>query len=157
MKWPILLLALVLPFAAAQEPSPFDEPVTGTVAGAGVIIQAVQGAKRSIFYLTPELNSQALADELARLARSVDVYVVVARGSDEGAAALVSAGVQVRTLPRTAEGLLLVDYTELFVGGVVTGLGEEATYVDLAAYGNDVVVQQLRGIWQSATPFGETQ
>lgn len=151
----LLFLLLLLPCATAQDAAtPFDEPVIETVAEAGQIIEAVQGAQENIFYLTPELNSQALTDELARLAGRVDVYVVVAEGRPEGAAALVAAGAQVRTLPRTAEGLILIDYTALFVGGVVTGLGKEATYVDLEAYGNDVIVQQLRGIWQTATPLG---
>ncbi len=153
----LLVFLLVTSFATAQDaPTPFDEPVVASVAGAGAIIQAVVGAKEHVFYLTPELNSRALKGELARLARNVEVYVVVTEGRVEGAEALVAAGVQVRTLPRTAEGLLLIDYTKLFVGGILTGLGQEATYVDLEAYGNDVVVQQLRGIWQAATPLGET-
>lgn len=156
MKY-FLVFVLAVSFATAQNAAtPFDEPVIESVAGAGAIIQAVGGAKENIFYLTPELNSQALSGELERLARSVDVYVVVAEGSAEGAGELVAAGAQVRTLPRTAEGLILIDYTDLFVGGVVTGLGKEATYVDLGAYGNDVIVQQLRGIWQAATPLGGT-
>ena len=58
MKWPILLLALVLPFAAAQEPSPFDEPVTGTVAGAGVIVQAVQEQNKVSFTLPQSLTAK---------------------------------------------------------------------------------------------------
>lgn len=157
MKQLLLCFFLLLPLATAQDvATPFDEPVIESVAGAALIIQAVAEAKESIFYLTPELNSQALSGELARLARSVDVYIVVAEGSAEGAEALAAAGAQIRTLPRTAEGLILIDYTKLFVGGVVTGLGQEATYVDLEAYGNDVVVQQLRGIWQTATPLGGT-
>lgn len=156
MKW-LLAFLLALSFATAQDvTTPFDEPVIESVAGAGTIIQAVGEAKENIFYLTPELNSQALAGELERLAQSVEVYVVVAEGSAEGAGELVAAGAQVRTLPRTAEGLILIDYTDLFVGGVVTGLGKEATYIDLEAYGNDVIVQQLRGIWQAATPLGGT-
>ena len=153
----LLMFLLALSFATAQNaPTPFDEPAIESVAGAGAIIQAVVEAKEHVFYLTPELNSQALTAELARLARNVEVYVVVTQGRVEGAEALVAAGVQLRTMPRTAEGLLLIDYTKLFVGGIITGLGQEATYVDLEAYGNDVVVQQLRGIWQAATPLGET-
>ena len=142
--------------AAAQgTPTPFDEPVVETVADAARIVAAVREADEHVFYVTPTFRSQALADELARLTGRVDVYVVVAGGRADLAAPLVAQGVQVRTLPRLAEGLLLIDYTELFVGGILTGLGDSATFVDLEAYGNDVMVQQLRGLWQAATPYGQ--
>lgn len=147
------LLLTAAPGTAQQASTPFDEPVVETVAGAGRIVAAVRGADEHVFYVTPEVRSRALADELARLSSRVDVYVVVAGGSADLAAPLAAAGVQVRTLPRVAEGLLLVDYTELFVGGVLTGLGDSATFVDLEAYGNDVMVQQLRGLWQAAAPY----
>ena len=151
-----LFLLIRAGFGTAQEAlTPFDEPVVETIAGAGRIVAAVREADEHVFYVTPEVGSRAFTDELARQASHVDVYVVVAGGGTDLAAPLAAEGVQVRTLPRVAEGLLLVDYTELFVGGVLTGLGDSATFVDLEAYGNDVMVQQLRGLWQAATPYGE--
>ena len=76
-----LVFLLVMSLATARDaPTPFDEPIVESVAGAGAIIQAVVGAKEHVFYLTPELNSRALTDELAHLARNVEVYVVVTQG-----------------------------------------------------------------------------
>lgn len=152
---PFLTLLLIFGLTSAQtQTTPFDEPVTGNVADAAQIVQVVQGAKESIFVVAPEVRSEALVEVLVGRAAQVPVYVVI--GQDKGgelAVRLAEAGAQVRTLPRMVEGLILVDYAKLFAGGLVSGSGADTQYVDLEPYGNQGIIQQLRGLWQSATPL----
>jgi len=157
MKAILLGLVVVLSFVQAQpQQTPFDEPVVQPVADAARIVRAVQGARESIFVVAPTLRSEALVTVLGEQAQRVPVYVVVQEPPGELAARLSQAGAQVRTLPNMVEGLILVDYAQLFAGGLVSGSGGETQYVDLEPYGNQSIVQQLRGLWQAATPYGET-
>lgn len=148
------LLVLGLAFAQPQQ-TPFDEPVVQTVADAAQIVQSVQDAQEAIFVVAPTLRSEALVRVLGEQAERVPVYVVVQEPPGELAARLSQAGAQVRTLPNMVEGLILIDYAKLFAGGLVSGSGGDTQYIDLEPYGNQSIVQQLRGLWQAATPLGE--
>lgn len=152
MRW-FATLVVLIGFSYAQQ-TPFDEPVKSNITDPSTIIGAVQGARESIFVVAPTLRSAALVRVLGEQAQRVPVYVVVQEPAGNLAAELAQAGAQVRILPNMVEGLLLIDYAQLFAGGLVSGSGGETQYVDLASYGNQGVVQQLRGLWQAATPLG---
>lgn len=154
MKRTFVILAL-LAFAYAQpQQTPFDEPVVQNVADAAQIVQSVRDAKKTIFVVAPTLRSEALVAVLGEQAQRVPVYVVVQDPPGALVTRLSQAGAQVRTLPNMVEGLILVDYASLFAGGLVSGSGGDTQYVDLVPYGNQNIVQQLRGLWQAATPLG---
>jgi hypothetical protein len=147
------LILLSMAFAQPQQ-TPFDEPVVQTVADAAQIVQSVQDAKEAIFVVAPTLRSEALVRVLGEQAERVPVYVVVQEPPGELSARLSQAGAQVRTLPNMVEGLILIDYAKLFAGGLASGTGGDTQYIDLEPYGNQSIVQQLRGLWQAATPLG---
>ncbi len=151
----VLALLLVTSWAFAQpQQTPFDEPVVQKVADAAQIVKSVRDAKETIFVVAPTLRSEALVAVLGEQAQRVPVYVVVQEPPGALATRLSQAGAQVRTLPNMVEGLILIDYASLFAGGLVSGSGGETQYVDLEPYGNQTIVQQLRGLWQAATPLG---
>ncbi len=151
----VLALLLVTSWAFAQpQQTPFDEPVVQNVADAAQIVNSVRDAKETIFVVAPTLRSEALVAVLGEQAQRVPVYVVVQEPPGALATRLSQAGAQVRTLPNMVEGLILIDYASLFAGGLVSGSGGETQYVDLMPYGNQTIVQQLRGLWQAATPLG---
>ena len=151
-----LILVTGLVFAQPQQ-TPFDEPVVQNVADAAKIVQSVRDAKETIFVVAPTLRSEALVAVLGEQAQRVPVYVVVQDPPGALATRLSQAGAQVRTLPNMVEGLILVDYASLFAGGLVSGSGGDTQYVDLEPYGNQTIVQQLRGLWQAAIPLGSEE
>lgn len=155
-----ILLTLTLLFGVVQaqvppgNPTPFDEPVLETIANPERILNAIANAKEHIFLVVPGLDSQTLLESLGEKATSMPVYVVMSDGKADMAAELTNYGAQVRIIPNTAEGVMLVDYQILFVGGLISGTEAQTQFVDLGAYGNSTMVNQMRALWQAATPFG---
>lgn len=153
----VLLLNVVAAQVAPGNPTPYDEPVLEAVASPERILNAVATAKEQIFLVVPGLDSQTLLEALGEQARRIPVYVVMSSDQDDMAADLAEYGAQVRLIPNTAEGLILIDYQRLYVGGLISGTVAQTQYVDLGAYGNSTMVNQLRGLWQAATPYGDAQ
>lgn len=159
MRRALLVLTCLLGIVYAQTPSgkptPFDQPVLETVANPERILNAIKNAKEHIFLVIPGLDSQTLLEALGERAGRITVYVVMSSGKDHLAAELTNYGAQVRLMNNTAEGVMLVDYQTLFVGGLISGTEAQTQFVDLSAYGNSTMVNQMRALWQAATPFGE--
>lgn len=159
MRRTLLSFALLLGIVQAQtplgEPTPFDQPVLETVANPERILNAIKNAKEHIFLVIPGLASQTLLETLGERASRITVYAVMSDGKDDLAAELTNYGAQVRLINNTAEGVMLVDYQTLFVGGLISGTDTQTQFVDLGAYGNSTMVNQMRALWQAATPFGE--
>lgn len=159
MRAGILTLLLFLSSAFAQvpagEPTPFDAPVLDTITNPERILSAIRNAKEHIFLVIPGLDSQTLLETLGDTANRLVVYVVMSDGKDAMASDLSRYGAQVRLINNTAEGLMLIDYEQLYVGGLISGTEAQTQYIDLGAYGNSTLISQMQALWQAATPFGE--
>jgi hypothetical protein len=146
MKQLILLTLLLLNFIWAQD---VEMPLQQTLSSASEITALIQKAQTTLFLATPILSPGLEAELMAAAGRGVNVYFVTLKENPR-IRGLTNAGVQVRTLSKLADGVLLADKT-LVAGGLLRGAEGETLQIDTSRYGT-TVTDQLMGVWQIAKP-----